>query len=97
MTMGDTPGTFSKCNYTGLEILTMTGKYYAIWLPNSRTYATKYGKLIIHDNRKEMEFIFPNNDIKEVRVNPDPEETIALRFVPGMEAYEFPLRREDFR
>lgn len=75
----------------------MIGKYYAIWLPNSQTYATQGGKLLIHHIRHEMEWLFPNNEIREVRVQPDPDETLALRFARGMESYEFPLRKEDFK
>jgi hypothetical protein len=72
-------------------------KYYGLWLTNSRAYATVGGKLIIHHNRGEMEFLFPNTPVREVWVNPDPDKTIALRFVPGLEAVDFPLRKEDFR
>lgn len=72
-------------------------KYYGLWLTNSQSYATSGGRLIIHHVRGEMEFLFPNTQIREVWVNPDPEKTIALQFVPGLEGIEFPLRKEDFR
>ncbi len=60
-------------------------------------YITSGGRVIIHNNRKEMEWLFPRNEVVELNIKPDPETTIALKFVPGMEPVRFPLRKEDFR
>jgi hypothetical protein len=75
----------------------MPGQYYALWGERSGTYLTSGGKVIIHDNRKEMEFLFPRTRVVPLQISPDPETTIALFAVPGMEAVQFPLKKEDFR
>lgn len=72
-------------------------RYYGIWGENSRAFLTSGGRVIIHHNRAEMQFLFPHNTIKEIWVSPDPDKTIGLRFVPGLEHIRWPLRKEDFR
>lgn len=72
-------------------------QYYALWGERSGTYITHGGRVIIHDNEAEMNFLFPANRVVPLRVKPDPDTTIALFAVPGMEAVQFPLRKEDFR
>lgn len=72
-------------------------RYYGIWGENSRSFLTSGGRVIIHHDRGEMQFLFPHNMIKEIWVTPDPEKTIGLRFVPGLEHIRWPLRKGDFR
>lgn len=74
----------------------MTG-YYALASNSRYKYITSGGRVIIHGNRKEMEFLFPNNTVIPFNGNPSPDDTIALFAVPGMEAVTFPIREADFR
>lgn len=74
--------------------------YYALKGRTSGKLVSWGGRLIIHDNKGEMQFLFEATSdayVVPVNVNPDPEKTIALWAVPGMEAVEWPLRKEDFR
>ena len=68
-------------------------RYYGIWGENSRAFLTSGGRVIIHHNRAEMQFLFPHNTIKEVWVSPDPAKTISLRFVPGLKPIHWPRRK----
>lgn len=72
-------------------------KYYALWGERSNSYLTSNGKVIIHDNPVDMKLIFPWTPIVEFKGRPHPDDTIALKFVPGMEAFTFPVRKEDLR
>lgn len=72
-------------------------KYFALASRSRYKYITSGGRVIIHSDRSEMEFLFPNNKVIPFRGNPSPDDTIALFAVPGMEAVTFPIRREDFR
>lgn len=72
-------------------------QYFALASNSKYKYITSGGRVIIHDNRKEMEFLFPRNTVIPFNGNPGPDDTIALFAVPGMEAVQFPLRKEDFR
>lgn len=72
-------------------------RYFALASKSRYKYITSGGRVIIHDNRHEMEFLFPNNTVIPFNGNPSPDDTIALFAVPGMEAVTFPIRKEDFR
>lgn len=72
-------------------------EFFAIASRSASQYVTSGGRVIIHDNRNEMEFLFPQNTIVPFKGFPHPDDTIALFAVPGMEAVQFPLRKEDFR
>lgn len=72
-------------------------KYYALWGERSQGYLTSGGKVIIHDNPVDMKLLFPWNRIVEFKGRPHPDDTIALKFVRGMEGVTFPVRKEDLR
>lgn len=72
-------------------------RYYALASNSRYKYITSGGRVIIHDNRREMEFLFPRNTVVPFNGNPSPDDTIALFAVPGMEAVTFPIREADFR
>jgi hypothetical protein len=72
----------------------------------SRELLTYGGRVIVHDNRRELEFLFPKYRDGQVRfVELEPEEggklkdgrpTMALRDHPDMDTVRWPLREEDF-
>ncbi len=71
---------------------------YALQGTTSRDLLTWNGKVLVHDNPAEMEFLFAG----DVQVIPcprsiPPEQTLPIRFHPQLAAVRWPLRREDFR
>jgi hypothetical protein len=57
------------------------------------------GRVIVHDNRAEMEYLFPNRDrARVIRVTDGDlgQPVLQLRDHPSMSKVRFPLRREDF-
>lgn len=68
---------------------------YAVIGNRTREPFTFAGKVILHTNRAEMEFLFPFNKVVETKVAP--EYGMLLEDHPDMTAVRFPLRKEDFR
>jgi hypothetical protein len=66
----------------------IVGKY-------SKELLTYGGRIITHEDRAEMAYLFPNDRIAEVR----PGNELVMRLVdhPDMAAVRFPLNRKDFR
>lgn len=71
-----------------------TGQLYGLWGEKSGQFLTQGGRVIFHTSREELEFLFPETTVKPVDVSP--LEGIPVQYVRGMEAVEFPLKREDF-
>lgn len=72
-------------------------RYYGIWGENSRSFLTYNGRVLIHTNRRELEFLFPRNEIREIWVGPSPDKTLAVWAHPGLAHIKFPLEKGDFR
>lgn len=68
---------------------------YALVGDRSRDLLTYGGRVIVHQDRSEMEWLFPMSRVVEVRGDVGPE--MLLRDHPSMAAVEFPLRKEAFR
>lgn len=53
------------------------------------------GRIITHEDRAEMAYLFPNSRVVEVK----PGEDLVMRLVdhPDMAPVRFPLNRKDFR
>ncbi|MFI8351326.1 hypothetical protein [Streptomyces sp. NPDC085596] len=71
---------------------------YALQGAISRDLLTWNGRVLVHDNRAEMEFLVAG----EVRVVPcprdiPPEQTLELRYHPQLASVTWPLDRKDFR
>ncbi len=71
-----------------------TGQLYGLWGEKSNQFLTQGGRVIFHTNREELEFLFPGTPVKPVGVSP--LEGIPVQYVRGMEAVEFPIKKEDF-
>ena len=71
-----------------------TGQLYGLWGDKSNQFLSQGGRVIFHTNREEMEFLFPGTTVKPLDINP--LEGLPLKYVQGMEAVEFPIKREDF-
>ena len=70
---------------------------YGLWGATSRDFLTYLGRVLVHDNKAELEFLFPNAAVREV----PPSFTASMCFPiaqhPSMATVRFPLDRKDFR
>lgn len=67
---------------------------YALLGDNTRDLLSYQGRVIVHGDRAEMEWLIPYASV--VRVTGDVGPTIQLRDHPDMQAVRWPLRRSDF-
>lgn len=49
------------------------------------------GKIIVHDNKAELEFLFPNERVAPLPKYVDSSLTIALKDHPDMDSIQWPL------
>jgi hypothetical protein len=73
------------------------GHVSALWALETATgdVFTRRGAILVHDNREELEFLFPGRRAKEVTGTRLP--TARWRDHPDMASVRWPLRREDFQ
>lgn len=71
---------------------------YALQGALSRDLLTWNGRVLVHDNPAEMEFLF-TGDVRVIDCPRDipPEETLQIRFHPQLAAVTWPLDRRNFR
>ncbi|MFD9223816.1 hypothetical protein ACFWDI_28385 [Streptomyces sp. NPDC060064] len=65
--------------------------------PTSHDLLTYGGKVIVHGNRHELEWLMANARVVQCPRSIPPEQTIELRFHPQFEGVSWPLRREEWR
>jgi hypothetical protein len=70
---------------------------YGLWGPTSREFITFTGRVLVHDNRSELEFLFPNCPIREIPPTFTSEQCFPIEQHPDMSSTRFPLNRKDFR
>jgi len=56
---------------------------------------TLNGKVIVHDNERELQFLF--RGAEPVKVSIRPEEALPLWAHPDMAGIKFPLEKKDFK
>lgn len=54
------------------------------------------GQVLVHDDRAEMEWLFPNTRVVRITDGDLGQPVMRLRDHPSMQRVRFPLRREDF-
>lgn len=71
---------------------------YALQGTTSRDLLTWNGRVLVHDNPAEMEFLF-KGDVRVIPCPRDipPEQTLEIRFHPQLASVTWPLDRKDFR
>lgn len=71
---------------------------YALQGTTSRELLTWNGKVLVHHNAGEMEFLF-TGDVRVIPCPRDipPEQTLSIRYHPQFAAVTWPLDRKDFR
>lgn len=74
----------------------MTSRY-ALQGAISRDLLSYGGRVLVHDNKAELEFLF-TGDVRTIECPRDipPEQTLPIRLHPQLTAVQWPLRREDF-
>lgn len=74
---------------------------YALYGRGSGDLLTLHGRVIVHDNQREMEYLFPSAVIVKVNERDvkkrSPFEVLPLRDHPGLQHVSWPLNRDDFR
>lgn len=70
---------------------------YGLWGQTSRDFLTYEGRVLVHDNRAEMEWLFPGATVREVPPSFRPDQCIPIGQHPQLVAVQFPLNRKDFR
>lgn len=75
----------------------MTARY-ALQGAVSRDLLTWQGRVLVHDNRDEMEFLF-TGDVRVIECPRDipQEQTLSIRHHPDLASVTWPLNRKDFR
>lgn len=56
---------------------------------------TLNSRIVVHDNRHELEWLFPNTEVVDVTNTHMP--VMRLKDHPDMSAVTWPLKKEDFR
>lgn len=71
---------------------------YALQGALSRDLLTWNGRVLVHDNAAEMEFLFAG-DVRVIDCPRDisPEQTLQIRFHPQLASVTWPLTKEQFR
>jgi len=54
------------------------------------------GRVLVHDNRDELQFLFPRARIVRVTDGELGQPTMSIKQHPSMVSVSWPLRREDF-
>lgn len=71
---------------------------YGLYGPNSRDFLTLGGRILVHDNAAELEFLVPSG-ARVITVPSDiPEDqTLLIALHPELASVKWPLDRRDFR
>jgi hypothetical protein len=63
----------------------------------SRDFLTYGGRVLWHNNRRELEFLVPDTRVMELPPDLPPDQCLPIREHPDFASTSFPLRRQDFR
>lgn len=64
--------------------------------PNSRQLLSYQGKVLVHGDRAELEFLFPGVKVVEPGRALAEYDTLPVKDHPELSHLRWPLRREDF-
>jgi hypothetical protein len=70
---------------------------YALQGAVSRDLLTWNGRVLVHDSKPEMEFLFAGARVIECPRSIPPEQTLSIRHHPDLASVTWPLNRKDFR
>ena len=69
---------------------------YALIGARSGELLTYRGRVLVHDSRAEMEYLFPRTRVIQVTDGELGQPTMPISEHPGMAKVRWPLEREDF-
>lgn len=55
------------------------------------------GRILVHDNENELQFLFPGTQVVRVSNSMPEEMTMPIAAHPELTSVRFPLNRRDFR
>lgn len=55
------------------------------------------GRILVHDNMNELQFLFPGTQVMQVSASLPEELLLPISAHPEMSSVRFPLDRKDFR
>ena len=73
------------------------GRRYGLWGERTRDFLTQGGRILVHDNPAELEFLFLGARVREVPPSIPADQCLPLPHAVGMETVRFPLDRRQFR
>lgn len=74
----------------------MSKRRFALYGEASRSALTFEGKVLVHDSREDLEFLFPGVRVVELGSMIPPEDTMWVGHHPSLEQVRWPLERGDF-
>jgi len=69
---------------------------YAMWGRNAQSWISYQGKVLVHDSKGEMEFLFPGATVRSI-IGVGSEESLSIKDHPSCVHYTWPIRKEDFQ
>lgn len=72
-------------------------KRYGLYGTRSRDFLTYGGRVLVHSNQAEMEWLFPGMPVREVPPSMPADQCLPIEHHPDMSAVQFPLTKEQFR
>lgn len=69
---------------------------YALQGAVSRDLLTWNGRVLVHGDRAEMEFLFAGARVIECPRSVPPEQCLEIRYHPDLASVQWPLDRRDF-
>jgi hypothetical protein len=66
-----------------------------MWSPSAQSWITLHGKVLVHPNKGELEFLFPGTTVRQC-YGVDDDDVMLIADHPQMASVKFPLNRKDF-
>lgn len=75
---------------------------FGLYGPNSRDFLTYGGRVLVHHDRAQLEFLVPNTPVRELPPDIPSDQCLPIRFHPDLAAVEWTedgdiAGREQFR
>lgn len=70
---------------------------YGLYGANSRDFLTLGGRILVHDNQHELEFLTTGAAIRELPGDIPDEQTLPISAHPELAGVTWPLNRAEFR
>lgn len=74
----------------------MTARY-GLYGPRSQDFLTYSGRVLVHDNPDELEFLVDGAVVLPIPPGIPDDQTLPITAHPELAGVRFPLRRRDFR